>query len=231
MKSLTTAPKRLAVALALGLSALAAVPHATLAETATPDHAVAATQSANANPNVRISAEGFQTARAIRAARIAIFQGDPAAATKAVDSALQDWARVNKDDLAAGKAGPGNWVPIDGGILVADDYVGTPQKDQHIINGNTKLKEGKTAEAIKELKLAEIDISFSRLLLPLDTTKTHLDTAASLLKEGKYYEANMALKAAEDGMREESVTLVETPKPATPTPATTAAPAHPEPAK
>jgi len=45
--------------------------------------------------------------------------------------------------------------------------------------------------------------------MPLKATAKHVDTAISLLKEHKYYEANLALKAAEDGLITDTVLLAE----------------------
>jgi hypothetical protein len=49
-------------------------------------------------------------------------------------------------------------------------------------------------------------------MMPLDVTVKHVNTATALVKEGKYYEANLALKAAEDGIVVDAVALVEAPK-------------------
>jgi len=47
--------------------------------------------------------------------------------------------------------------------------------------------------------------------MPLKETETRLATATNLTKEHKYYEANLALKAAEDGIVLDSVSLLEFP--------------------
>ena len=58
-------------------------------------------------------------------------------------------------------------------------------------------------------ELAEVDIGFTRLLMPLDSTAKQITNAQTLLDQHKYYEANMALKAAEDGLNVETVMLVQ----------------------
>jgi hypothetical protein len=97
--------------------------------------------------------------------------------------------------------------------VVADDFVATPEKTKHIAAGNQKIKEGKADEAVQELKLANVDIGFTRLLMPLGETQAHVKTAAKLIASEDYYQANMALKAAEDGVNIDTVILVNAPKP------------------
>ncbi|MCC6870167.1 MAG: YfdX family protein [Burkholderiales bacterium] len=176
------------------------------------DQVVEASKAGTAHPNLKLSQDGYSTMRAVRAARVAIFNGDIDAAKKLVDEAGADVGRVKVDERALDKTTPGNWIPIDGQLGVADDFVSTPQKAAHIASGNKKLQEGKVSEAMQEFKLAEVDINFSRVLMPLDATRRQVALASDLMKGQKYYEANMALKAAEDGLQFDSVTLIEAPK-------------------
>jgi hypothetical protein len=106
----------------------------------------------------------------------------------------------------------GNLIPIDGQLVVSDNFVATPEKAKQISEGNQKLKEGKSDEAMKALKLASVDIGFTRVLMPLNETEAHVNLAADLIKNESFYEANMALKAAEDGLNVETIMLVEAPK-------------------
>lgn len=179
------------------------------------DQVVTASKAGAANPNLQLSQDGFSTMRDVRAARVAIFNGDTAAATKFIEQAKMDIGKASSDEkmIVAKDGEPAmKLVPIDGQIVVSDNFVATPEKAKNIATGNEKLKEGKTKEAIEALKLADVDIGFSRVLMPLGTTTKHLDTAADLLNEGKFYEANMALKAVEDGLVLDTVVLVEAPK-------------------
>ncbi len=189
------------------------------------DQVVEASTASSAHPNLKLSQDGYSTMRAVRGARVAIFNGDIATAKKLLDEAGADAGRVKADERALDKAAPGNWVPIDGQLAVADDFVSTPQKAAHIAAGNKKLQEGKVGEAMQEFKLAEVDINFSRVLMPLDATRRQIAAASDLVKGQKYYEANMALKAAEDGLQFDSVTLIEAPKSAAKAAASGAAPA------
>jgi hypothetical protein len=190
------------------------------------DPVVEASKTGNAQPNLKLSQDGFNTMRAIRGARLAIFNGDTAAAKKLVDEAGADIAKVKGDEMTMHKASPGNWVPVDGQLVVADNFVATPEKAAKIASGNKKLKEGKTAEAMKDLKLAEVDVGFSRVLMPLDATRRQISIASGLLTAQKFYEANMVLKAAEDGLVLDTVAVAEAPNNTAKT-AAAAAPATP----
>jgi hypothetical protein len=59
------------------------------------------------------------------------------------------------------------------------------------------------------LREADIGLSVSRVLMPVKDTITHVDKAIELFGEHKYYEANLSLKAAEDGLIVDSVLLYE----------------------
>ena len=63
------------------------------------------------------------------------------------------------------------------------------------------------------MKLAEEDIGYTQLLMPLQETRAHVDEAAGKIHDRNFFDANLALKAAEDGLSVETVMLVETPKP------------------
>lgn len=196
----------------------------TLAQAAT-DQVVAAAKN---SPDLRLSEDGYRAMRDIRAARISIFDGKPGEAATYVDKAKTalDKATADEKHLVAeeGAKAATKYVPVDGQIVVTDDYVPTPEKARHIATGNAHLKQGRTKEALDELRLADVDIGFSRVLMPLPSTRAGVESAASLIRDGKFYEADMALKAAEDGMAVDTVMLVETPK-ADHAKAATAAPA------
>lgn len=206
-------PRKTPMLLAITLLAASATVLTAVPAQAAPDQAVEASR-ASAHRNLKLSQDGFSTMRDIRGARIAIFSGDTAAAKKLVDMAAADIAKVKADEMTMHASAPGSWVPIDGQLVVADNFVNTPEKSARIAAGNKKLQEGKADEAIKELKLAEVDVGFSRLLMPMDATRRQISIASGLLTAQKYYEANLALKAAEDGLVAETVAVVETPKPA-----------------
>ena len=88
----------------------------------------------------------------------------------------------------------------------------TPEKKEHIAKANEHFKSGRAKEAIEELRLGEIDVTYTRVMMPLTATKKCLADAMQLATEHKYYEANLSLKAAEDGVIVDSVGLADMPQ-------------------
>ena len=165
--------------------------------------------------NLQVSQDGFDAMRAVRSARVALFNGDTDQARELVQQAQQSLAKAAADEKAMGvdQGGDTNLISIDGQLVVDQDYVGTPEKAAHLDQGEQHLKNGKTQEAIEQLKLAEEDIGYTQLLMPLQETRAHVDEAAGKIHDRNFFDANLALKAAEDGLSVETVMLVETPKP------------------
>ena len=196
------------------------------------DQVVAASQKSNMDEKsvaMKLSQEGFDTMRDIHAARLAIFNGKPKMATDMLSKASTDLGAALKDSVAYFARGDSGfkpmtastdvnhqaetrWIPIDGRMAIGEDFVVTPEKTTKIKKANEHLMKGDHAKAIEELKLGDIEVSFTRVMMPLDITVKHVNTAAQLAKDGKFYEANLALKAAEEGIVTDTIALVETPK-------------------
>ena len=188
---------------------------------------------------MKVSNDGFGNAG--RSRRLAIFNGEPKVAVEIMGKAKEALDAASKDEsvlmsdikaTAGKKAAHGTttagdktahgtttsaatkatiWIPIDGQIALADTFVATPEKGEHVAKANEHLKNGRAKEAVEELRLGEIDVTYTRVLMPLTTTKKCLADAMQLATEHKYYEANLALKAAEDGVVLDSVSLADTP--------------------
>ncbi len=181
---------------------------------------------------LRVSNEGFAAIRAIRAARVAIFNGQPTVATKMLNQARHDLNVAAKDapsfvaasettmngKMVAGTVETGhvNWIPIDGQVSLADTYVVTKERSQHIQKANEYFKNGQSKQAIEELRLAAINVTCTRVMMPLTNTTNWVSEAGRLLGQQKFYEANLALKAAEDGLVVNTASLVEMPQVSTP---------------
>lgn len=192
-----------------------------------------ATQSDNGKSEplsvLKYSKEGHIALRDIEAARLAIFSSHLKTAADLIDQAKADLAKAAQDTGAADRPTGSNsassanassgsapkqlaMVPVDGQLTVADDFVATPEKQQHIDNANKSLKSGNHEEALKELRLGEIAVVYNRLWMPVARAERHLDQATDLMNEQKYYEANLALKAIGDSLTVESIALTDTPK-------------------
>lgn len=214
-----TAPLMLAMALSASALALPA-----LSQAATPTakpvaiaQAPSATKAANARPAkeerlaMSLSEDGFKTMRDIRMARVSIFNGDTQAASDLLAQATHSLNAVDNVAVKATSQVKNDLLPIDGRIVVADDFIDTPAKRQHIGKANEHLQQGRADKARDELRLAEVDASFSRVLMPLDATRRHLNAAEALIQSNQFYEANLALKAAEDGLQMDTVAITELP--------------------
>lgn len=176
---------------------------------------------------MKASKDGFAAMRDIRAARIAIFNGDPQKAIEmmgqaqtALDTASKDESMFVSDvKTVAGakaaadivKADATDWIPIDGQVTLAETFVPTAENKQHIAKANEHFKSGRAKEAIEELRLGNIDVNYTRVLISLGATKQCVADATRLAEEQKYYEANLALKTAEDAIIVDSVGLAGVP--------------------
>jgi len=188
---------------------------------------------------MKYSENGHAALADIAAARVAIFNGDPKRASDLIAKAKDSVAKAETEEpslptkvaaTVAGKIGSTEtgaaktvgtapeanktvmMVPVDGQIALADDFVPSPEKMTHVAKANEHFKNGKSKEGLEELRLGEIEVNYTRLLMPIDFALQHIDQAASLMKEQKYYEANLALKAVDDSLVADSVTLIDTPK-------------------
>jgi hypothetical protein len=225
IRTFTRSPLALAAALTISATAYPALAQTAKEAGAKP---VAATRADTMDRNLmKLSEDGFMTMHSVRGARVAIFNGNPkvahemlASAQKSLQSAVKE-APTFIADLETIKGGKvtgevqisdkAEMVPIDGQIVLADSFIDSPAKKAHIDKANSHIAAGKGKEAISELKLAEVDATFTRVLMPLQATSKRVDDALKLVDEKKYYEANLALKAAEDGLVIDSVTLLEAP--------------------
>ena len=184
---------------------------------------------------MKLSTDGAVAFRALHLARIAIFEADPVAAKKLVADTRAALAKAKVDSTAFMKAeaalkvpkgmnvtpaaapaaasGPAMaWLPIDGQLTLGEDFVATPAKAAAVAEANKHLEKGQRKEAIEKLRLADVNVMFTMALAPLDRTMADVDMAAKLMGEGKYYEANAAMKKAEDGVRYDSVAAIAVPQ-------------------
>lgn len=175
----------------------------------------------------QVSQESAVAMRDIRAARLAIFEGEPDAAKHFIADAQQQLSAAEKSaprtkvtvkteqtvgnkTVAKSEASETTeLVPIDAWLGVAEDFVSTPAKQASIAKADQHIKAGGRSQALETLKAADIDVSVTRVLMPVGATERQVARAADLLSHDKYYEANLALKVAEDGLITDSVLLYQ----------------------
>lgn len=186
----------------------------------------------------KLSADGARAYRDLRLARIAIFEAKPdeagkyvAQAKTALDKAKTDEAVFTKAeaDLKPGKqtdaksppqaqadqkpeTQPVAWLPVDGQLILANDFVATPEKSAAVADANKHVTKGDRKAAIERLKLADVDVNFTMAVVPLAKTTDEVSQAAKLIDAGKYYEANVVLQAAENGVRFDMIDVTAKPK-------------------
>jgi glucan-binding YG repeat protein len=189
--------------------------------------AIAATESKDEKILEKVSKEAGTAMRDVRFARVAIFDGQPEAGEKLLDSAKKNLTAAEKNApeqvvTVKSKQKVGDktvatheatqtteFVPIDAWLGLSEDFVPSPEKQKKIKEANEHLKKGESAKAVEVLREADIGVSVTRVLMPLKATVTQVDKAIELIKEHKYYEANLSLKAAEDGLITDSILLYE----------------------
>ena len=178
---------------------------------------------------LKYSKEGHLALRDVEAARLAIFTGhlktaadlivqakaDINKASKGISAAIQPEGTDSDSSIKApSESAPQDlaMIPVDGQLSVADDFVATPEKQAHIDKANENIKKGNHEQALEELHLGQIAIVYSRLWMPVVPAEKHLDQAADLMNQQKYYEANLALKAVGDSLTAESIALTGDPR-------------------
>lgn len=194
---------------------------------------VAATQQQQKDL-LQVAQQGYNAMMNVQHARAALFNGQPDQAQKLAKEAQillssdsTDWSKFVKANKTAPLAGD-NYVIINASMSVAEDFISTPAKQKAISQANEKIKAGDRQGALETLRLAGIGIVENQALMPLKQTQQNVAKALDLMKHSKYYEANLALKAAEDGIIIDSESVIGTPAAA---PAATAHAATPAAAK
>ena len=220
--------KVLRFALAAALVASAGVP----AFAASPE--TAAQQSADHDFG-KLSVDGSAARRDIRMVRLEIFDGNINGAKADIAKAVASLDRAKSDETVFTKAEadlktpasmqanttqtheaasttPIQWLPVDGSMTLGEDYIATPEKAASVAKANEKLASGDKKAAMDALKVADVDVSSAVEVAPLKATIQGVQQADTFLNDGKYYEANQALKSVEDGMRYDSETFTAAPQ-------------------
>lgn len=174
----------------------------------------------------QVSSESYTAMRDVRFARLAIFDGQTTDAVKLLDDARDQLTKAKKNaptvtvtvdeqeklgdkTVEAEDTTTNDYVPIDAWLGLTENYVSTPEHDAKIKQANEHIKNGERDKAIDLLRETGIEVSATRVLMPIESTETQVDTAIDLMKQQKYYEANLALKSAEDGIVMDTNLIVE----------------------
>lgn len=158
---------------------------------------------------------GNEAMQDVQLARVSLFNGDTKSAKKLLSEAQQkinddktDWTKFIKKDKKTPVDGD-NYIVINASMSINEDYQASDEKTKAIKNANEKLKKGDKKGAIETLKLAGITVVENEVLMPLKQTRTDIQKAIALFDDGKYYQANLMLLSAEEGIIVDSETIQE----------------------
>jgi hypothetical protein len=164
-----------------------------------------ATATARDAAAVKTVDEAYSALREVRAARFAIFDGSTDEAKKLIDAAVANFTKANVDSNFAARK-PKNakvdqqYIPFDASMALSENFAPSPQNKAKVDEANGHISQGNYQKARETLKLANIDVTTSVAVVPAKMTMGHLQEAQKLLTEGRYYEANLALKLIEDSI-------------------------------
>lgn len=102
---------------------------------------------------------------------------------------------------AAGIGTPKQWLPVDGEMILNEDFTANPAKTAAVTDANKSLAKGDRKGAIETLKLADVDVDYIVAVVPLDQTIKDVHQAATLINDGKFYEASQMLRHVQDSAR------------------------------
>jgi hypothetical protein len=96
---------------------------------------------------------------------------------------------------------PIEWLPVNGSIVIDEDYSAKPAKTAAVAEANKSLKAGDRKGAMEKLKLADVKVVVAMAVLPVEQTISKMDQAASLINDGKYFEASQELRQVQASER------------------------------
>jgi hypothetical protein len=139
----------------------------------------------------QVSKEGFTALQDMRHARVALFDDQIEGAEKYLENAKKnlDAAEKKAPELTVSAKSKTeetprtDFIPIDAWLVLSEDFIPSPEKKEKINAANEHLKKGETDKAVEILRLADIGVSVTRLLMPLKLTMAHLDGALAMLKD------------------------------------------------
>lgn len=191
-----------AVAIALSLTSAVAMASATSENTSSTKNEA---QTVLSERSLKAEQRGMEIMDDMQYARLALFSGDTGTADRLINRAEdllksedKTWETVVRKDKKTPQEGD-VYIIINSSLMLSEDFTVTSEKQKAIDEANKKLDKGDKKGAIEVLHLAGIDISETQWLMPLKQTQKKVNSAQKLMREGKYYEANLALKGARIG--------------------------------
>jgi hypothetical protein len=125
------------------------------------------------------------------------------AATAEPEDASKTAAAAKPEDASktAQMNKPIEWLPVNGSIVIDEDYNAKPAKTAAVAEANKSLKAGDRKGALEKLKLGDLKVVVAMAVLPVEQTISKLDQAVSMINDGKYYEASQELRQVQASER------------------------------
>jgi hypothetical protein len=93
------------------------------------------------------------------------------------------------------------WLPVDASITINEDFSASPEKKAAVADANKSLSKGDRKGSIDKLKVSGVNIDVAVLAVPLNETIAKVQQAATMINDGKYYEASQLIKQVQDSAR------------------------------
>lgn len=127
-------------------------------------------------------------------------------AATAFSKSETDWKKFQVKDTK----NPGSdakYLPIDVSMGLSETFTDTKENKAALQKAYGMMQSGSKDQALDVLRAAAVDVNMTAALLPMQDTGAQLAKARSLIDQGKYFEANLALKAIEDSVVVQSYAL------------------------
>ncbi len=150
--------------------------------------------------------EALNAVTGAHAARLALFNDDIDGAKARLAEARTrfDDAEKGLNDMTIGDtedpSSSAKYLPFDMSMALTEDFSATDENKAALEKAYGLMQTGSKDDALEVLRLASINVDVSAALLPVASTAEHLQDAQTLIDQGKYHEANVALKALEDSV-------------------------------
>jgi len=116
-------------------------------------------------------------------------------------------ANENNNDKSSDMTSPKRWLPVDAEMSVDESYTANPKKVAAVADANKSLAKGDKRGAMEKLKLADVNVAYVMAVVPLDQTLSDVHQAATMVDDGKYYQASQLLRQVQDSTRYDMLDL------------------------
>lgn len=181
----------------------------------TSDAVAKATANANSEDLMKTADEAHSAMREIRAARLAIFDGSGPSAKLFVQDAINNLEaskKLGRKIASKDAKAEEDYIAFDMAVDIAEGFDVSSEK---IAEANKHIGKGDHKKAVETLKLTDINVLTSAALVPVNSAIANLKNAERFISDGKFYDANLSLKAVEDSVLVQAFDVDGKPSPST----------------